>query len=910
MRKLYTWLAAGLLLTTAAMADVTVTFVNALPTRTMVEDLLLDFTVDGSGSVTLDASTSSTNTAVIAAVNSWDGAAGTVSYSDAFGTDFSISMDSTGDEIRLTSQGDLGGLGVQGNNQNKIDDPGVEELYAAPIFDGYVAALNMKSMKWTGASGGVPQEQKARIDTATGVYNYPVDMTQDGSWDLTGSNVYVNAGESIAFGNDHSITNKESGYVLAGFTFDLKVFEGDSTLTTTLTEDPGDRADAAILFTVNADGTETSVDGGNAGLPTEGLLAGSTGSFGFEWDAVDLFDSNVFTGRVGNGWQYNGGQDALGPNTISDSGINMVSSEAVIMTITNNSLSLPAGKHLRLNNVKIRSAKGNHVFAHYDASEDTYTELTGTGDGQYAPISTGASIAGSLQTLNVIVEEGDKIAMYVTGNGQVRLFGFEFTTVEIVSDTEVPENVTATALDTAVLLDWDDDDTGVPLETYTVYRSLTAGVTTNDTLTNVTVSSYLDLDVINGTNYYYAVTSTGTNGNESALSAEVSATPAAASTNIVRFQWLDASDASSVTTNASGELTLWADKENSYDAEQGSTGPGLPELPVLWPSASLSGSGLAGMDVRTNRSNILALNMEDTTALLDFSGDAALNNGFSVLVAFKADYIFDDPDEGNIRNVVLGTAENAAGANGFGMRYDRGDMQVFMNSDGINTLLEKDDVGDLDVKAGDTIVFAFTYKAADGAMKFWDSKNDSVATADTAPYGKFTNDDLDLAGSGNGGQYMDGLIGEVQIFSSMMSEAELISRGQALAAKWGAEAASSFEVWANSWGAGAPEEDDDNDGVLNLAEYALNGNPTNGLVDTISDIVTDGGLGHVYAVRNDDETLTYTVLTTDDLVGGSWTNSGLVVPIATNAPGGVYDYVTNSVPTTDPELFIRVQIGN
>ena len=73
----------------------------------------------------------------------------------------------------------------------------------------------------------------------------------------------------------------------------------------------------------------------------------------------------------------------------------------------------------------------------------------------------------------------------------------------------------------------------------------------------------------------------------------------------------------------------------------------------------------------------------------------------------------------------------------------------------------------------------------------------------------------------------------------------------------------------------------------------------------------NNGLKYVYAQRNDDADLIYTVQTRDMFTAGvSWTNEGYTVVLATNITGGVYDYVTNSVPTTDPVKFIRVKIEN
>jgi hypothetical protein len=67
------------------------------------------------------------------------------------------------------------------------------------------------------------------------------------------------------------------------------------------------------------------------------------------------------------------------------------------------------------------------------------------------------------------------------------------------------------------------------------------------------------------------------------------------------------------------------------------------------------------------------------------------------------------------------------------------------------------------------------------------------------------------------------------------------------------------------------------------------------------------GMVYVYPQRSDDTTLGYTVKTTDDLVSGIWTNAGYSV-IDTNVTGSTLDYVTNNVPVTDPQLFIKLEV--
>ena len=103
--------------------------------------------------------------------------------------------------------------------------------------------------------------------------------------------------------------------------------------------------------------------------------------------------------------------------------------------------------------------------------------------------------------------------------------------------------------------------------------------------------------------------------------------------------------------------------------------------------------------------------------------------------------------------------------------------------------------------------------------------------------------------------------------------------------------------------------DYDLDGWDNLYEYGLGGDPTNGFIDgKIPTIGEAGGiLAYTYAQRTDDSSLSYYLELTDDLVNGTWTNSGYSV-VATNVTGGTFDYVTNQIPTLDSETFIKLII--
>ena len=120
-----------------------------------------------------------------------------------------------------------------------------------------------------------------------------------------------------------------------------------------------------------------------------------------------------------------------------------------------------------------------------------------------------------------------------------------------------------------------------------------------------------------------------------------------------------------------------------------------------------------------------------------------------------------------------------------------------------------------------------------------------------------------------------------------------------------------YTVWSSGHSLTEGElGDDDNDGLSNLREYALGGNPTNGVIEPgilpTSEVVSDDLL-YVYNRHATDSTLVYYLELTDDLVDGTWTNSGYAV-VGTNITGQTHDQVTNAVPTSDPSTFIRLTI--
>ena len=123
--------------------------------------------------------------------------------------------------------------------------------------------------------------------------------------------------------------------------------------------------------------------------------------------------------------------------------------------------------------------------------------------------------------------------------------------------------------------------------------------------------------------------------------------------------------------------------------------------------------------------------------------------------------------------------------------------------------------------------------------------------------------------------------------------------------------ATAYETWAAGFGVGAATEDDDDDGLSNIYEYGLGGNPTNGAdLGLSSTLAAAGGtLTYIHPQLSDPNSgLDYHLEITEDLVFGTWTNAGYGVA-GTNIVVGDFDYVTNEVSTTTkPTQFIKLII--
>ena len=126
-----------------------------------------------------------------------------------------------------------------------------------------------------------------------------------------------------------------------------------------------------------------------------------------------------------------------------------------------------------------------------------------------------------------------------------------------------------------------------------------------------------------------------------------------------------------------------------------------------------------------------------------------------------------------------------------------------------------------------------------------------------------------------------------------------------------------YEGWASGWGVdiGAETNDYDGDGLSNIYEYGLEGDPTNDADQGTSpefgtmDVGGTNWFGYIHPqlAVGEHSGLSYSLELNSDLVLGVWTNSGYTV-LGTNVTGGMLNFVTNITSVVERKKFIRLII--
>lgn len=465
---------------------------------------------------------------------------------------------------------------------------------------------------------------------------------------------------------------------------------------------------------------------------------------------------------------------------------------------------------------------------------------------------------------------------------------------------QTPAGLTGISGSVTVVLDWGDQ----VADFYTVSRSETSGGPYEQVATNILTSTYSDTTVSAGTTYYYVISATEDTYGESPQSAELGILSYTTVAGSVLYTHLDATNTDSVSTT-NGVVNTWQDlTANGNDAVEvanGIPGENFDTGDVLYPGTSFSASGLAGLNFGPDRNLLQLFDPAAQDDWLDFSsvGPAKPYSGFAVFIALKADSILGTaPDLA--RDVVLANADNVRGK--FLIRYQSGRPEMYLNGvaafQGANRIV-----------AGDTVILAANYNSATGALEFWDSASGLAANA-TVPAADFSSiRSMQLGGSFNVVQRMDGMIGEIKIYRGTLTPEAFASERDEMATKWITVPTGGFSAWltANNT-TGAINEDHDADGVLNGVEYFFGGDSNTtgftslpGVVNTAGTLSVTWNKGSGYSGDYDTD---YWIETSTTLTG-TWTKETLSGDTVTDDPGFVkYTFPT---PLTG-KRFVRLNV--
>lgn len=114
-----------------------------------------------------------------------------------------------------------------------------------------------------------------------------------------------------------------------------------------------------------------------------------------------------------------------------------------------------------------------------------------------------------------------------------------------------------------------------------------------------------------------------------------------------------------------------------------------------------------------------------------------------------------------------------------------------------------------------------------------------------------------------------------------------------------------YDAFADQYGlSGVPTDDEDSDGLSDWGEWVFGGVPTDsGDIGTLP-LIAAGGSEYIFSLRNDDS-IRYAVLTTEDLVAGSWT-TGAWANVTNNDEE--MSSITNAVSQTAGQLFLKLLV--
>jgi len=235
----------------------------------------------------------------------------------------------------------------------------------------------------------------------------------------------------------------------------------------------------------NSQVTFTNSTNGASAITLDGTSV--TNALAFYNQSASLSDSTAFGATP----------ISLGGSILSDgTGLTLASTTPVNFTLGTNAAKIAATGNLTLNNNALNIAAGDGFGA------GTYTLFTYTGSRSGSP-TLGTTPAG--YTCQLDTGTAGQVNLIVTSSGGA---------------PAAPTGLTATAGNAQVALTWDASSGAT---SYNVKRATVSG-TESVTNATVTTTNYTDMQVTNGTTYYYVVSAVN-GGGESTNSSEVSAIP-------------------------------------------------------------------------------------------------------------------------------------------------------------------------------------------------------------------------------------------------------------------------------------------------------------------------------------------------------------------------------------------------
>jgi hypothetical protein len=421
-----------------------------------------------------------------------------------------------------------------------------------------------------------------------------------------------------------------------------------------------------------------------------------------------------------------------------------------------------------------------------------------------------------------------------------------------------PGGLTSHIIHSAVWLYWERSP--VPdFYAFTVYRSHTASGPFTLVASDLRINKWVDQDVSMGETYYYKVTSSDNSGNESLSSIPHEVTVRAPVQLVFEnFNYPDGTSLSGdVARGGVGFLAGWQ-------------AIGTDILAVFDGKMTQTGSATRGI------LNTFELNSPDT--YMSFLATSDANGEFAI----------------NLKETDGNFVRWAFARNADGSLTARGGNHTSTSAPGIfapNTEY--------------LVVSRFDTSTDTAYFKLFDTSNPGSLRTEPTHW--------DISASGNTGVTIDRI--DVHLSSGTVTLDNLrIGRTYESVAVLDL----SYDDWAAYYGlTGGPHDDDDNNGLSNLLEYALGGNPTDPadrgfpLVTHLVEAADKKWFEITYPRRAEfTGNLNYVVQVSQTLLPNSWSSSGLEeVEVIFQGYGLRFDSVTVRFEVTDMEhLFIRLLV--